>query len=83
MLGAILTLAVLGALMLCHVPGLALYVVQLAQRHRPGNVDIASILNVCRYRPRRLHRRAWWQIPGWAWVRRRGSARSWSAWVCC
>ena len=46
MLGAILTLAVLGALMFCNVPGLALYVVQLAQRHRPGHVDIASTLNV-------------------------------------
>jgi len=28
------------------VPGLALYVVQLAMRHRPGNVDIASTINV-------------------------------------
>jgi len=46
MLGSILTLGVLGALMFCNVPGLALYVVQLAQRHRPGNVDIASTLNV-------------------------------------
>jgi len=46
MLGSVLTLGVLGALMFCNVPGLALYVVQLAQRHRPGNVDIASTLNV-------------------------------------
>ncbi|WP_267460168.1 MFS transporter [Xanthomonas euvesicatoria] len=46
MLGSILTLGVLGALMFCNVPGLALYVVQLAQRHRPGNVDIASTINV-------------------------------------
>ncbi|WP_220087337.1 MFS transporter [Lonsdalea populi] len=42
-LGSILTL---GALMFCNVPGLALYVVQLVQRHRPGNVDIASTINV-------------------------------------
>ncbi len=45
-IGSILTLGVLGALMFCNVPGLALYVVQLAQRHRPGNVDIASTINV-------------------------------------
>ncbi|PPU98998.1 MFS transporter [Xanthomonas hyacinthi] len=45
-IGSILTLSVLGALMFCNVPGLALYVVQLAQRHRPGNVDIASTINV-------------------------------------
>jgi MFS transporter, DHA1 family, inner membrane transport protein len=46
MLGSVLTLGVLGALMFCNVPGLALYVVQLAQRHRPGIVDIASTINV-------------------------------------
>lgn len=46
MFGSILTLSVLGALMFCNVPGLALYVVQLAQRYRPGNVDIASTINV-------------------------------------
>ncbi|KSF96503.1 MFS transporter [Pseudomonas aeruginosa] len=46
MLGSVLTLGVLGALMFCNVPGLALYVVQLAQRHRPGTVDIASTINV-------------------------------------
>lgn len=46
MIGSILTLGVLGGLMFCNVPGLALYVVQLAQRHRPGNVDIASTINV-------------------------------------
>lgn len=46
MVGSILTLGVLGGLMFCNVPGLALYVVQLAQRHRPGNVDIASTINV-------------------------------------
>ncbi|WP_236712072.1 MFS transporter [Pseudomonas sp. EpS/L25] len=44
--GAALTLAILGALMFCNVPGLALYVVQLAQRYRPGGVDVASTLNV-------------------------------------
>ncbi len=45
-LGSILTLGVLGALMFCNVPSLALYVVQLAQRHQPENVDIASTINV-------------------------------------
>lgn len=45
-LGSILTLGVLGALMFCNIPALALYVVQLAQRHRPNNVDIASTINV-------------------------------------
>lgn len=45
-IGSILTLGVLGGLMFCNVPGLALYVVQLAQRHRPAHVDIASTLNV-------------------------------------
>jgi predicted MFS family arabinose efflux permease len=44
--GTIVTLAALGALMFCNVPGLALYVVQLAMRHRPGSVDIASTINV-------------------------------------
>lgn len=44
--GSILTLGVLGALMFCNVPGLALYVVQLAKSHQPGNVDMASTLNV-------------------------------------
>ena len=33
-------------LMVCNVPGLALYVVQLAKRHCPGNVDSASIISV-------------------------------------
>lgn len=46
MIGSILTLGVLGGLMFCNVPGLALYVVQLAMRYRPGNVDIASTINV-------------------------------------
>ncbi|MEC5318678.1 MFS transporter [Brenneria populi subsp. brevivirga] len=45
-IGAILTLGALGALMFCNVPGLALYVAQLAQRQRPGSVDIASTINV-------------------------------------
>ena len=86
MLGSILTLGVLGALMFCNVPGLALYVVQLAQRHRPGNVDIASTINVSAANAgialgafigglvadSRL-----------SWVRRPGSARSWWASACC
>lgn len=46
MIGSILTLGVLGALMFCNIPGLALYVVQLTMRYRPGSVDIASTINV-------------------------------------
>jgi DHA1 family inner membrane transport protein len=45
-IGSILTLGVLGALMFCNVPGLALYIVQLATRYRPGGVDVASTINV-------------------------------------
>lgn len=45
-IGSILMLAVLGTLMFYNVPGLALHVVQLAMRYRPGNVDTASTINV-------------------------------------
>jgi MFS transporter, DHA1 family, inner membrane transport protein len=44
--GTIATLALLGGLSFCNVPGLHLYVVQLAQKHRPGGVDVASALNI-------------------------------------
>lgn len=44
--GSILTLGLLGALMFCNVPGLALYVVHLAGRHRPNSVGVASTINV-------------------------------------
>ena len=31
------------------MPGLQLYVVQLAKRHRPGAVDVASALNIAAF----------------------------------
>ncbi|GGB12264.1 chloramphenicol resistance protein [Brucella endophytica] len=46
LIGTVLTLALLGGLSFCNVPGLHLYVVQLAQKHRPGGVDVASALNI-------------------------------------
>lgn len=44
--GTLMTLAILGGLCFANVPGLHLYVVQLAQKHRPGGVDVASALNI-------------------------------------
>jgi MFS transporter, DHA1 family, inner membrane transport protein len=46
---ALLTLIALGFLSFANVPGLQLYVVQLAQRHRPGAVDVASALNIAAF----------------------------------
>lgn len=46
---ALVTLVVLGFLSFANVPGLQLYVVQLAQRHRPGAVDVASALNIAAF----------------------------------
>jgi multidrug resistance protein len=46
---ALVTLAALGFLSFANVPGLQLYVVQLAQRHRPGAVDVASALNIAAF----------------------------------
>ncbi|MEJ5082101.1 MFS transporter [Ochrobactrum sp. MYb379] len=48
-LPAILTLALLGFLQFGNVPGLQLYVVKLAQEHRPGAVDVASALNIAAF----------------------------------
>ncbi|MDR6433413.1 MFS transporter [Brucella pseudogrignonensis] len=48
-LPAILTLALLGFLQFANVPGLQLYVVKLAQEHRPGAVDVASALNIAAF----------------------------------
>ncbi|MDA4138656.1 MFS transporter [Xanthomonas hortorum pv. vitians] len=45
-LGTLVTLALLGGLCFANVPGLHLYVVQLAQKHRPNGVDVASALNI-------------------------------------
>lgn len=46
---ALLTLAALGFLSFANVPGLQLYVVQLAKRHRPAAVDVASALNIAAF----------------------------------
>jgi MFS transporter, DHA1 family, inner membrane transport protein len=46
---ALITLAALGFLSFATVPGLQLYVVQLARRHRPGAVDVASALNIAAF----------------------------------
>ncbi|RVT97497.1 MFS transporter [Rhodovarius crocodyli] len=48
-LWALATLAALGFLSFANVPGLQLYVVQLAQRFRPGAVDVASALNIAAF----------------------------------
>ncbi|WP_395459708.1 MFS transporter [Azospirillum melinis] len=46
---ALITLAGMGALAFANVPGLQLYVVQLAQRHAPEAVDVASALNIAAF----------------------------------
>ncbi|UEM01344.1 MFS transporter [Skermanella rosea] len=46
---ALITLAALGFLQFANVPGLQLYVVQLARLHRPGAVDVASALNIAAF----------------------------------
>ena len=46
---ALLTLAALGFLSFANVPGLQLYVVELAKRHRPAAVDVASALNIAAF----------------------------------
>ncbi len=46
---ALLTLSALGFLSFANVPGLQLHVVQLAKRHRPGAVDVASALNIAAF----------------------------------
>jgi len=43
------TLAALGFLSFANVPGLQLYVVQLAKIHRPAAVDVASALNIAAF----------------------------------
>lgn len=45
----VVTLAGLGFLSFANVPGLQLYVVQLAKEHRPGAVDVASALNIAAF----------------------------------
>ncbi len=46
---ALITLVALGFLSFANVPGLQLYVVQLAKQHRPGAVDVASALNIAAF----------------------------------
>ncbi|MCF3638559.1 MFS transporter [Rhizobium sp. TRM95111] len=46
---ALVTLAALGFLSFANVPGLQLYVVELAKRHRPGAIDVASALNIAAF----------------------------------
>lgn len=43
------TLIALGFLQFANVPGLQLYVVQLAKIHRPAAVDVASALNIAAF----------------------------------
>jgi MFS transporter, DHA1 family, inner membrane transport protein len=46
---SLVTLAALGALSFSNVPGLQLYVVQLAKVHTPDTVDVASALNIAAF----------------------------------
>lgn len=46
---ALVTLAALGFLSFANVPGLQVYVVQLARRHRPEAVDVASAFNIAAF----------------------------------
>ncbi|MFK8253885.1 MFS transporter [Ancylobacter terrae] len=48
-LATLVTLAALGFLSFANVPGLQLYVVELARRYRPGAVDVASALNIAAF----------------------------------
>lgn len=43
------TLALLGFLSFANVPGLQIYVVELAKKFRPGAVDVASALNIAAF----------------------------------
>jgi multidrug resistance protein len=45
----LITLAALGFLSFANVPGLQIYVVELAKQHRPGAVDVASALNIAAF----------------------------------
>ncbi|MXN51316.1 MFS transporter [Shinella sp. AETb1-6] len=46
---ALVTLAAIGFLSFATVPGLQLYVVDMARRHRPAAVDVASALNIAAF----------------------------------
>ncbi|OIV40413.1 MFS transporter [Flavobacterium johnsoniae] len=45
----IITLFIMGALSFSNVPGLQLYVVQLAERYLPGTEDVASAFNIAAF----------------------------------
>ncbi len=45
----LITLVALGFLQFANVPGLQVYVVQLAMLHRPAAVDVASALNIAAF----------------------------------
>jgi len=45
----LVTLAAMGFLSFANVPGLQLYVVQLAKQYRPNGVDVASALNIAAF----------------------------------
>lgn len=44
-----ITLFIMGALSFSNVPGLQLYVVQLAEKHMPGTEDVASAFNIAAF----------------------------------
>lgn len=46
---ALVTLVALGFLSFANVPGLQLYVVDMAKRHRPAGIDVASALNIAAF----------------------------------
>lgn len=48
-LAAVLTILIWGAFAFGNVPGLQVYVVQLAQKHSPHAVDVASGLNIAAF----------------------------------
>ncbi|GAA4898107.1 MFS transporter [Ferrimonas pelagia] len=48
-IGAVLTILIWGAFAFGNVPGLQVYVVQLAQKHTPNAVDVASGLNIAAF----------------------------------
>ncbi|MCL9807066.1 MFS transporter [Flavobacterium amniphilum] len=45
----LITLFIMGALSFSNVPGLQLYVVQLAEKHMPGTEDVASAFNIAAF----------------------------------
>ncbi len=47
--GAVLTVLLWGAFAFGNVPGLQVYVVQLAEKHTPNAVDVASGLNIAAF----------------------------------